>query len=35
MDVVQHGGEAYATGEGATLVSTEAALEAPAAVAQS
>jgi Amt family ammonium transporter len=35
MDVVQHGEEAYATGEGAILVSTEAALEAPAAVAQS
>jgi Amt family ammonium transporter len=34
MDVVQHGEEAYATGEGAILVSTEAALETPVAVAQ-
>ena len=34
MDVVQHGEEAYATGEGAILVSTEAALEGPVAVAQ-
>jgi ammonium transporter, Amt family len=34
MDVVQHGEEAYATGEGAILVSTEAGLEAPVAVAQ-
>ncbi len=34
MDVVQHGEEAYATGEGAILVSTEAAHEAPVAVAQ-
>ncbi len=34
MDVVEHGEEAYATGEGAILVSTEAGLEAPAAVAQ-
>ena len=29
MDVVQHGEEAYATGEGAILVSTEAAIEPP------
>jgi Amt family ammonium transporter len=34
MDVVQHGEEAYATGEGAILVSTEAGLESPATVAQ-
>jgi Amt family ammonium transporter len=34
MDVVQHGEEAYATGEGAILVSTEAALETPVPVAQ-
>ena len=34
MDVVQHGEEAYATGEGAILVSTEAGLESPEAVAQ-
>jgi Amt family ammonium transporter len=34
MDVVQHGEEAYATGEGAILVSTEAALEKPVPVAQ-
>lgn len=34
MDVTQHGEEAYATGEGAILVSTEAAIEAPVAVAQ-
>jgi Amt family ammonium transporter len=34
MDIVQHGEEAYATGEGAILVSTEAALESPVAVAQ-
>jgi ammonium transporter, Amt family len=34
MDVVQHGEEAYATGEGAILVSTEAAVETPVAVAQ-
>jgi Amt family ammonium transporter len=34
MDVVQHGEEAYATGEGAILVSTEAGLEPPVAVAQ-
>jgi ammonium transporter, Amt family len=34
MDVVQHGEEAYATGEGAILVSTEAGLEAAVAVAQ-
>jgi ammonium transporter, Amt family len=34
MDVVQHGEEAYATGEGAILVSTEAGLEAAVGVAQ-
>jgi Amt family ammonium transporter len=34
MDVVQHGEEAYATGEGAILVSTEAGLEDAVAVAQ-
>jgi Amt family ammonium transporter len=34
MDVVQHGEEAYASGEGAILVSTEAALERPVTVAQ-
>jgi ammonium transporter, Amt family len=34
MDVVQHGEEAYATGEGAILVSTEAGLDAAVAVAQ-
>jgi ammonium transporter, Amt family len=34
MDVVQHGEEAYATGEGAILVSTEAVLEKPVPVAQ-
>jgi ammonium transporter, Amt family len=34
MDVVQHGEEAYATGEGAILVSTEAVLERPVPVAQ-
>ncbi|MGA9874953.1 MAG: ammonium transporter [Solirubrobacteraceae bacterium] len=34
MDVVQHGEEAYATGEGAILVSTEAGLESAVAVAQ-
>ena len=34
MDVVQHGEEAYATGEGAILLSTEADIEAPVAVAQ-
>ncbi|HEX3434139.1 MAG TPA: ammonium transporter [Solirubrobacteraceae bacterium] len=34
MDIVQHGEEAYASGEGAILVSTEAALETPVAVAQ-
>lgn len=34
MDIVQHGEEAYATGEGAILVSTEAGLEPPVAVAQ-
>lgn len=35
MDIVQHGEEAYATGEGAILVSTEGALDAAIAVAQS
>src|SRR5581483_4562076 len=34
MDVTQHGEEAYASGEGAILVSTEAAVEVPVAVAQ-
>ncbi len=34
MDIVQHGEEAYATGEGAILVSTEAGLETAVAVAQ-
>ena len=34
MDVVQHGEEAYATGEGAILVSTEAGLDSAVAVAQ-
>jgi Amt family ammonium transporter len=34
MDFVQHGEEAYASGEGAILVSTEAGLDAPVAVAQ-
>jgi ammonium transporter, Amt family len=34
MDVVQHGEEAYATGEGAILVSTEAGVEAPVPLAQ-
>ncbi len=35
MDVVQHGEEAYATGEGAILVSTDAGIESAVAVAQS
>jgi Amt family ammonium transporter len=34
MDVIQHGEEAYASGEGAILVSTEAGLDVPVAVAQ-
>jgi ammonium transporter, Amt family len=34
MDVTQHGEEAYVTGEGAILVSTEATVEPPVAVAQ-
>ncbi|HEX5146184.1 MAG TPA: ammonium transporter [Conexibacter sp.] len=34
MDVVQHGEEAYASGEGAILVTTEAGLEGPRPVAQ-
>jgi len=34
MDIVEHGEEAYASGEGAILVSTEAALEPPVATAQ-
>jgi ammonium transporter, Amt family len=34
MDIVQHGEEAYATGEGAILVSTEAGVESAIAVAQ-
>ncbi len=33
MDVIQHGEEAYATGEGAILVTPEAGVEAPAPVA--
>jgi Amt family ammonium transporter len=34
MDITQHGEEAYATGEGAILVSTEAGIEADVPVAQ-
>jgi ammonium transporter, Amt family len=34
MDVTQHGEEAYVTGEGAILVSTESAVEVPVPVAQ-
>jgi len=34
MDVVQHGEEAYVTGEGAILVSAEAVHDGPAAIAQ-
>jgi Amt family ammonium transporter len=34
MDIVQHGEEAYATGEGAILLSTEAGLESAVPVAQ-
>ena len=34
MGTVQYGEEAYATGEGAILVSTEAGLESAAALAQ-
>ncbi len=34
MDIVQHGEEAYATGEGAILVSTEAGLDSAVGVAQ-
>lgn len=34
MDVVQHGEEAYATGEGAILVSMDTPADAPLAVAQ-
>jgi hypothetical protein len=34
MDIVQHGEEAYANGEGAILVSTEAGIEVQVAVAQ-
>jgi Amt family ammonium transporter len=34
MDFVQHGEEAYASGEGAILLSTEAGLDQPVAVAQ-
>jgi Amt family ammonium transporter len=34
MDVTYHGEEAYATGEGAILVTTEAGLDEPVAVAQ-
>ena len=33
MDVIQHGEEAYATGEGAILVTPEAGVEAPVPVA--
>ena len=33
MDVIHHGEEAYATGEGAILVTTEAAVEANVPVA--
>ena len=33
MDIVQHGEEAYVTGEGAILVSTEATVETPMPVA--
>ena len=33
MDVVQHGEEAYATGEGAILVSAESGIEAEVPVA--
>jgi Amt family ammonium transporter len=34
LDIVEHGEEAYATGEGAILLTPEAGLEAPVAVAQ-
>ncbi|MGH2878998.1 MAG: ammonium transporter [Solirubrobacteraceae bacterium] len=34
MDIVQHGEEAYASGEGAILVSTEASIEQPVPVGQ-
>ena len=34
MDITQHGEEAYATGVGAILVSTEAGIESAVAVAQ-
>ena len=34
MDVVHHGEEAYASGEGAILVSTEAEIREPVPVAQ-
>ena len=34
MDVVYHGEEAYATGEGAILVTPEAGIEEPVPVAQ-
>lgn len=34
MNVVQHGEEAYATGEGSILLSTESGVDAPLAVAQ-
>jgi Amt family ammonium transporter len=34
MDIVQHGEEAYATGEGAILVSTEGGIDAAVAIAQ-
>ena len=35
MDIVHHGEEAYATGEGAILITTEAGVEAPVPVADS
>jgi Amt family ammonium transporter len=34
MDVTQHGEEAYASGEGAILVTTEAGIDGPRPVAQ-
>jgi len=33
MDIVQHGEEAYASGEGAILITPEAGIEAPVPVA--
>jgi hypothetical protein len=35
MDVIYHGEEAYPTGEGAILVSTESGVETPVPVADS